>query len=91
MTSRATCPDSVIGTSEIAAAARVSPRTAAQWIDKGLLPGWKIPGSKTRRTTRRNLAGFLAAAGMPVPPGLGGAADEDHIDQEQADEPASSQ
>ena len=42
----------------------VCQRTAQKWFDKGLLRGYKIPGSKDRRVTRNALVEFLKENGM---------------------------
>lgn len=36
----------------------VAPRIASQWIDKGLLKGHRIPGSRDRRVTHKDLVVF---------------------------------
>ena len=56
----------LFGTTEIARICCVSTRTAAKFIDSGLLQGWRVPGSKTRRTSRKLLVQFLAEHGMPA-------------------------
>ncbi|MCH7688631.1 MAG: helix-turn-helix domain-containing protein [Planctomycetes bacterium] len=53
-------------TSQAAKICDVSPRTIANWIDKGFLPGYRIPESKDRRVSRRNLYQFLKHHGMPL-------------------------
>lgn len=55
----------VFTTGDVAALCRVAPRTAAKWIDTGLLKGFRLAGSKDRRVTRAELVRFLAANGMP--------------------------
>ena len=55
------------GTGGIARICGVAPRTASKWIDSGLLPGRRIPGSKVRRVSRETLVTFLNEHGLPVP------------------------
>jgi excisionase family DNA binding protein len=66
-------PTKPLGTQEIARMANVAPRTAAKWIDAGILRGYTIPGSRTRRCTRQDLLAFLQASRMPIPPELSAA------------------
>lgn len=58
--------DEVLGTTEIAKICRCSPRLVAQWIDAGRLPGFRLPGSPTRRVTRVALLAFMRAHQMPA-------------------------
>ncbi len=51
---------------QIAEICHVSSRTAGKWIDNGHLRGYRIAGSKDRRTTRKYLAAFLERNGMPA-------------------------
>ncbi len=46
-------------TGTIAKICDVAPRTVSKWIDKGLLPGYCIPGGRDRRVTKDALVGFL--------------------------------
>lgn len=46
-------------TGKIAKICGVAPRTVSKWIDKGLLPGYSIPGGKDRRVTKDALVAFL--------------------------------
>lgn len=48
---------------------QVSPTTVANWIDQGHLKGHKTPTGR-RRVVVDDLAAFLRAHGMPVPPEL---------------------
>ena len=50
---------------------QVSPTTVANWIDQGHLKGHKTPTGR-RRVVVDDLAAFLRAHGMPVPPELMG-------------------
>lgn len=54
-------------TGEAAAACDVSPRTVAKWIDRGLLPGYRLGGRSDRRVSREALVSFLREHGMAVP------------------------
>lgn len=45
----------------------VAPRTVANWIDDGTLPGWRIPGSQDRRVDPEALMAFVDAHGMTGP------------------------
>jgi len=55
----------VFTTGEVAKLCRVSSRTAAKWIDNGLLKGWRVPGGKDRRVARKDLVAFLEEYQMP--------------------------
>ena len=52
---------------DVAAIARVAPRTVSKWIDAGKLRGYRIPGSLDRRVQVPDLVEFLTRAGIPVP------------------------
>jgi CheY-like chemotaxis protein len=60
------------GTQRVARICQVSPTTVANWIDQGHLKGHKTPTGR-RRVVVDDLAAFLHAHGMPVPPELLGA------------------
>lgn len=60
------------GTQRVARICQVSPTTVANWIDQGHLKGHKTPTGR-RRVVVDDLAAFLRAHGMPVPPELMGA------------------
>ena len=51
---------------EVAKICNVSSPTVIKWIDSGLLKGFKIPGSKARRVTRKDLLAFMNEHGMPL-------------------------
>lgn len=51
---------------EVAKMCSVASRTVVKWFNSGLLPGFRIPGSKHRRVTRAHLAQFLKDNDMPV-------------------------
>jgi len=53
----------------VARICQVSPTTVANWIDQGHLKGHKTPTGR-RRVVVDDLAAFLRAHGMPVPPEL---------------------
>ena len=57
------------GTQRVARICQVSPTTVANWIDQGHLKGHKTPTGR-RRVVVDDLAAFLLAHGMPVPPEL---------------------
>ncbi len=51
---------------EICAVAGVSTRTVTMWIDKGLLKGFRVPGSKHRRVLRTDWVAFANQYGIPL-------------------------
>lgn len=65
MTDRTT-PDSVdvLTTGEAAAQCGVSFRTVLRWIERGLLPAYKLPGRGDRRIRRIDLRCFMQEYGM---------------------------
>jgi len=54
-------------TGVVANICNVAPRTVSQWFDKGLLTGYRIPGSLDRRIPIAELARFMAAHNIPIP------------------------
>lgn len=56
----------VFTTGDVARIAQVAPRTVAKWIDAGVLPGYRIPGSRDRRITRETLIRFLKDHDIPL-------------------------
>jgi excisionase family DNA binding protein len=52
-------------TSMIAKICKVSAKTVCNWIDKGKLKGYRLPGSQDRRATHEDLAAFIQANGLP--------------------------
>jgi len=52
-------------TGEVARICHVSIRTAAKWIDNGLLRGWRVPGSNRRIVPITKLAKFIKENRMP--------------------------
>ncbi len=57
-------------TGEIAKMLGFAPRTIAKWVDSGLLPGFKIPGSTHRRVVHEDLVKFVFKYGIPLHPKL---------------------
>ena len=53
-------------TGQVARACGVASRTAAKWIDSGLLKGFKIPGSRDRRVAEADLLEFKKVHGIPL-------------------------
>jgi len=51
---------------DIAEKLAVSRRTVSKWIDTGLLPGYRLPGSQHRRVQRHSLLDFLKHHDLPV-------------------------
>jgi len=62
----ATRPKDVFTAGEVAAICRVCSLTASRWIDRGLLKGYRVPGSLHRRVTRFELELFMSASGLPA-------------------------
>ena len=60
----------ILTTGNIATICSVASRTVTTWLDKGLLKGYKLPGSNTRRVTIKEMERFLQENGMPMPPFL---------------------
>lgn len=57
------------GTLRVARACQVTPATVAHWFDHGLLKGHRTPTGR-RRVDAEELASFLRAHRMPLPPEL---------------------
>lgn len=53
-------------TSEIGRMTGVSCRTAARWVDEGLLKGYRLPGSKHRRVPPAELLAFARRENVPL-------------------------
>ncbi|MEM7810560.1 MAG: helix-turn-helix domain-containing protein [Planctomycetota bacterium] len=51
---------------EVAHRCQVASRTAAKWIDEGLLKGYRIPGSRFRRVPRESLVRFMREHDIPL-------------------------
>lgn len=60
----------VYTTTEVARICGVSTRTVQNWIDAGLLQGWKIPGGRERRVNQEPLDAFLAKHKIAKPKGM---------------------
>ena len=58
----------VFTTGEVARICNVTIRTVIRWIDSGRLKGYRIPGSRDRRVTRRELVRFLRRHDLPLGP-----------------------
>jgi len=59
--------NNVLTTGDVANICNVAPRTVSQWFDKGLLAGYRIPGSRDRRIPIAELARFMTAHRIPIP------------------------
>ena len=59
--------NNVLTTGEVAKICNVAPRTVSKWFDKGLLNGYRIPGSKDRRIPIDELVRFMHAHNIPWP------------------------
>lgn len=44
----------------------VAPRTVGKWMEKGLLKGYRIPGTMDRRFTPQNVRDFAREHGLPL-------------------------
>jgi excisionase family DNA binding protein len=60
--------EKVFTTFQAADYCRVSPFTIRNWVESGVLPGYKTPGGH-RRILKRDLDEFLKRHGMPGPEG----------------------
>jgi excisionase family DNA binding protein len=58
---------SVLSTGEVAKFCHVSPRTVQKWFDNGLINGYLIPGSKSRRIPLDELMSFMRENNIPIP------------------------
>ncbi len=56
----------VLTTGEVARICKVAPRTVTKWFDSGQLRGYRIPGSKDRRTPVNQLVRFMRQNNMPL-------------------------
>ena len=59
--------ESVLTTGDIAKICNVSQKTAAKWFDKGIISGYRLPGSKDRRIPIDELYRFMREANIPIP------------------------
>jgi CheY-like chemotaxis protein len=57
----------VLTTGQVAQICNVAPRTVTKWFDSGQLKGYRIPGSRDRRTDRE-LIRFMKAHSIPPTP-----------------------
>ncbi|MGR3310256.1 MAG: response regulator [Candidatus Brocadiales bacterium] len=56
----------ILTSGEVARICNVSSPTVIKWIDTGMLKGFKIPGSKARRVTKKDLLEFMREHDMPL-------------------------
>lgn len=61
---------SVFTTTQAARLLSVSPRLLTKWIDRGMLAGYRVPGTAHRRVTREALVAFCDEHGIPLPAAL---------------------
>lgn len=66
----------VLTMGDVAKICKVASRTAQKWVDKELLNGYRIPGSRDRRVPIPELVRFMKEHGMPVPKRLAARAAE---------------
>jgi len=60
----------VLTSRQVADICNVASRTIQKWFDTGLLPGYRMPGSHTRRIPATDLVNFLNKYNMPIPQNL---------------------
>jgi excisionase family DNA binding protein len=58
--------NNVFTTGQVAQICNVASRTANKWFDKGLLKGYRIPGSRDRRVPSKELKRFMKAHNIPL-------------------------
>ena len=58
--------NNVFTTGDVARICNVATRTVCIWFDKGLLKGYRIPGSKDRRIPVKELKRFMKANKIPM-------------------------
>jgi excisionase family DNA binding protein len=56
----------VYTTGDVANICNVSSRTVQKWLDEGLLEGYKLPASKDRRVSPKNLREFMIKYNIPI-------------------------
>jgi len=56
----------LLTTGQVAKICRMSQQTVIRWIDKGIINGLVIPGSKARRIVRDDLEAFMGKHGFPL-------------------------
>lgn len=66
MSHAVTCHTKVFTTGQVATICGVAPRTVCMWFDRGLIRGYRIPGSNDRRIPREHLVKFLKEYSMPL-------------------------
>lgn len=55
---------SILTNGDVARICGVAPRTASRWFDRGLLPGYRIPGGRDRRVRIADLEAFARQHGL---------------------------
>jgi len=58
--------NNVFSTGDVARICNVATRTVCIWFDKGLLNGYRTPGSKDRRIPIKELKRFMKANKIPM-------------------------
>jgi|694.fasta_scaffold02343_24 CheY-like chemotaxis protein len=53
-------------TGDVARITRSSVQMVIKWLDKGMLKGWRVPGSKFRRVNHSDLRRFMIAHQLPL-------------------------
>jgi excisionase family DNA binding protein len=61
----------VLTTGDVARLCHVTARTVSKWFDTGVLPGYRIPGSRDRRILRAELLRFMRDHNIPLDEPLG--------------------
>lgn len=56
----------VFTTGQVAKICQVAPATVNRWFDKGMLKGFRVPGSRDRRVPRENLIRFCKEYKLPI-------------------------
>ncbi len=56
----------VLTTGQVAKHCKVTIRTVIKWFEKGLLEGYRIPGSRDRRFPRENVLKFMREHNIPT-------------------------
>lgn len=59
-------PKDVLTTGDVARLCRVTIRTVIKWFESGRLEGYRLPGSRDRRFTRRAVERFMRENDMPL-------------------------
>lgn len=59
--------EETLTTGQVAELLKVSATTVSNWMNKGLLEGFRIPGTKTRRTTVGFVITFIHRYSLPLP------------------------